>query len=128
MEITNVFLLMCALIILIDSVYLYVFSNSWKNAVLQIQHSPLELNLLFTILSYAVLCIGLFIFVWLPHSYDLTTLQRHAVVWGLCMYGLFNFTNAAIFKAYPIPVLIQDTVWGGFLSLSVMTLLYKYVQ
>jgi uncharacterized membrane protein len=43
---------------------------------------------------------------------------------GLCMYGVYNFTNHAIFVNYPISFVIVDTLWG-VLSFSVFGYLYQ---
>lgn len=34
---------------------------------------------------------------------------------GLCMYGMFSFTNYALLENWTIDVVLLDTLWGGFL-------------
>lgn len=31
---------------------------------------------------------------------------------GLCLYGVYNFTNYAIFTHYPVSFVVVDTLWG----------------
>lgn len=124
----SAFYALTVLVLLIDAVYLYLMSPVWKRTVQTIQKSPLRMNVFYTFLAYVVLCVGLFVFVWQPYQNDRVALQYYAILWGVCSYGLFNFTNAAIFQEYPFSVILQDTVWGGILSVSVVTLLHHYVQ
>ena len=46
---------------------------------------------------------------------------------GLCVYGIYNATNAAIFKRYSIGVAVMDTAWGCFLF-TVVTLVTWYAM
>ncbi len=34
---------------------------------------------------------------------------------GFCCYGIYNFTNKAVFAEYPWTTAILDTMWGTFL-------------
>ena len=38
-----------------------------------------------------------------------------AVASGLAVYAVYDFTNLAIFDAYPIRTAVEDCLWGGFL-------------
>lgn len=32
---------------------------------------------------------------------------------GVCVFGIFDFTNGALLKEYPISFMLIDTLWGG---------------
>lgn len=46
-------------------------------------------------------------------------LQTHSYVdafwFGLCIYGVYDFTTLAIFRKYDVRFAVADTVWGGVL-------------
>ncbi len=108
-------------VLLIDGLYLSLFGGVWKDTVQKIQGKPLHMNRIPTFLAYVCLCIGIYLFVWRPfHATPYTC--GYAFLWGILSYGLFNFTNAAIFDHYPPRVLIQDTLWGGVLATLVIFL------
>ena len=39
----------------------------------------------------------------------------HAVILGLCIYGVYESTNLAIFEKWDFETLVIDTLWGGVL-------------
>ena len=41
----------------------------------------------------------------------------NAVICGLCIYGVFAFTNYAIFADWPLKLVLLDTLWGSLLFL-----------
>ncbi len=36
-------------------------------------------------------------------------------VMGLCVFGIFDFTNSALFSPYPFKFVMTDVAWGGFM-------------
>ncbi len=36
-------------------------------------------------------------------------------VMGLCVFGIFDFTNSALFSPYPFKFVVADVLWGGFM-------------
>ena len=48
-----------------------------------------------------------------------------AFILGLCIYGVFDFTNYAIFKNYNMFIGALDMLWGGILYYVVTWLTYK---
>ena len=51
----------------------------------------------------------------LRHSMPRFTKIFQSALLGICMYGVFDFTNYAILKDYPAPMLYIDVLWGGVL-------------
>jgi len=48
-----------------------------------------------------------------------------AFILGICIYGIFDFTNYAIFKNYNMFVGGIDMLWGGVLYYTVTWITYK---
>jgi uncharacterized membrane protein len=44
---------------------------------------------------------------------------------GFCVYGVFDLTNLAILRSYPIPFALVDVIWGTFLF-SITTVAVRY--
>ncbi|MDQ5884614.1 MAG: hypothetical protein QG556_954 [Pseudomonadota bacterium] len=53
----------------------------------------------------------------------------HAALFGLVVYGVYDFTCLAIFKDWPIVMTIVDWLWGGCLCAltSLMVLLIRKI-
>lgn len=85
-----------------------------------IQKEEMKLNMYGAIGSYILLILVLYKFIIMERR-SLTD----AFILGLCVYGVFDFTNIAIFKNYNwIPAML-DTLWGGILFYSVTWFTYK---
>ena len=52
-----------------------------------------------------------------------TSSYHQAFAYGLCIYGMYEATNHAIFERYDWKFAIADTVWGGILFMSARYLL-----
>lgn len=112
------FVIVLVLILIVDYIYLSTFSNSFVKMVEQIQDSPLSLNFIGAGVSYLLIGYSLYYFILLPKKS-----VSDAFVLGLLIYGVFDFTNLALFKKYDWKVGLMDTLWGGILF-SIITKLY----
>jgi uncharacterized membrane protein len=102
----KIFLLLLA----VDSIYLYLTAGIFGKTVKNIQHTGLSVRYGSAFIVYALLAYGLVHFIIKPgRSYI------DAALLGLVIYGVFDFTNYAIFKDYGLPVAIMDTLWGATL-------------
>jgi len=98
------------ILIVLDYVYLNLFSSHFKQQILDVQHSPMEFKLIPAIVCYVMLVFGLNYFI----------LQRNgsvidAVLLGLVIYTVYETTNMAIIKNWNIKSVLIDSVWGGIL-------------
>ena len=85
-----------------------------------IQKEEMTLNMYGVVGSYILLVLVLYKFIILERKSP-----TDAFILGLCVYGVFDFTNIAIFKNYKwIPAML-DTLWGGVLFYSVTWFTYK---
>jgi len=111
--------------ILLDAVFLKVMSNFFSKLVKKIQKSDLKFRLTGAIICYffMVLSINYFIISQNKSVFD-------AFILGLCIYGIYEATNYAIFDNWNMKALVIDTVWGGILYATttyVVKNLNKYV-
>ena len=126
------YLIFIILILFFDSIWLYINANSYKNLVMNVQGSSLEINPIGAILSYLCVIIAIFGYI-IPivkekNKKDNNLLYLSIVYGGglgLLMYGLFNTTNIGIFKNYDYLTALKDTLWGIFLFTIITYLFIK---
>lgn len=63
------------------------------------------------------------VYVFLAYLLLETTTYKQAFIHGICVYGMYEATNYAIFEKYDWKFAIADTVWGGILFASARYLL-----
>jgi uncharacterized membrane protein len=97
-------------LLLVDSVYLY-FLGDWANTmVVKIQRLYSPVRYFAAAVVYLFLALGLTYFIIEPkkNMFD-------AALLGLIVYGVFDFTNLALFKHYDLRFALVDTIWGAAL-------------
>ena len=88
-----------------------------------IQKEEMTLNIYGVVGSYILLVLVLYKFIILERKSP-----TDAFILGLCVYGVFDFTNIAIFNNYKwIPAML-DTMWGGILFYLVTFITYKIMS
>lgn len=119
----NSFIVSSALLVLVDSVYLYFIGKPvFDKTVAAIQKSPLVVNIAPAVFTYILMAILLNYFIISSNKSPFD-----AFILGFCAYGIFDFTNMAIFKNYNLKTAITDTLWGAILFFTVTTITY-YVK
>ena len=88
-----------------------------------IQKEEMTLNMYGVVGSYILLVLVLYKFIILERKSP-----TDAFILGLCVYGVFDFTNIAIFKNYKWMPAILDTLWGGILFYLVTFVTYKILS
>ena len=81
-----------------------------------IQGRPLEVRFVSAALVY----------LFLAYMLLQTTSSYQAFLYGMCIYGVYDFTNHAIFEHYDWKFGIADTLWGGVLFVGARQLLLAY--
>ena len=105
------FTILSLIFVLIDSIYLKLMSSHFKNLVQKIQGgSEMEFRYIPAIFCYLFLVFGLQYFVINKNGSVID-----AAILGWVIYGVFETTNAAIFKDWDMKSIIIDTIWGGIL-------------
>ena len=93
------------IIFLIDLFWLATGGIYARHIAEKIQGSPLELR-------YVVFPI---IYLFLAYMLLETTSYKQAFLYGVCIYGVYDFTTLAIFTNYDWKFALADTLWGGIL-------------
>ncbi|MDA9072812.1 DUF2177 family protein [bacterium] len=105
----------------IDSVYLSnIGGPMFDNMVKKIQKDDMKLNIYGAIGAYILMILALYKFIIVERKPP-----TDAFILGVCIYGVFDFTNYAIFKNYSLIVGLLDLLWGGILYYIVTWITYK---
>lgn len=116
----NVLVLISSLlVVLIDSVYLNMVKGFFGKQIRDVQKSPMKLDMTSTILAYVFIIFGLNYFI-IRKRASITD----AFLLGVVIYGIYEFTNMALFKEWRWSTALLDTIWGGILFASVTYLTY----
>ena len=98
------------IMLLLDSVYLSIFSNFFNNIVFNIQNSKIKFKILGAVLCYISLIFGLNYFI-----IDQKKPFLDAFLLGIVIYSVYETTTYALFDKWSINAVILDTLWGGIL-------------
>lgn len=99
------------ILLFIDIIYLtFLGGGPFMNMVSKIQNSKAKLNKVSAAFTYVMMII-------LMHQFVINKnfTNQKVFLLGFLTYGIFDFTNMAIFSEYDIFIAIQDTIWGGIL-------------
>ena len=114
------FFIISVIMLLLDSIYLTIFSDFFNSIVTKVQGSKLKLNLVGAILCYVFLVFGL--------NYFIISRKKpllDAFILGIVIYGVYETTTYALLENWsPLAVLI-DTFWGGILFTLTTFIAYK---
>jgi uncharacterized membrane protein len=106
-------LVIIIVLILIDSIWLYLINSNYARQVESIQGEPMQINYLSAALVYILLAYGLYYF---NKDEPLQSKRiQNSIILGLVSYGIYDFTNGTIFKKWDFKIATLDTLWGGIL-------------
>ncbi len=112
--------------LVLDLIVLSMLSKMWKESIEKIQSTPFKVKPLYAVGAYILMIFGLYYFV-LGSGTNLPTNQLvlKAFAFGIVVYGIFDFTNLAIFTNYSLKTALIDILWGGILMASVTWIVKK---
>lgn len=100
------------ILLCLDSLYLFVFKNVLLQNIQKVQKDKkVTLNYVAAFIVYIILAFGLYYFI-IRQKKSI----KDAFLFGICVYGIYEFTNLAIFKDWQLNVVLIDTLWGGILA------------
>lgn len=120
-------LLLCLIFIILDIPYLLTVGGNWSKMVEKIQQSPMTVNIPAAIVVYGFLSIGLYNLV-LSRNLSTRDTVLYSGLLGLTTYGVFNFTNMALFEEYDTTNALIDTAWGGIVTAGAGYLAKTYLM
>lgn len=116
-------ILIATLIFVIDMLWIQkVVSSMWRKNIETIQKSPMVINKLYGTLSYLFIIVGILYFVQ-AHINKENYVSKSLIdgfLYGLILYGVFDFTNLTLFSQFDLKTALVDMLWGGFLTSSVL--------
>lgn len=91
---------------------------------------PKIVYFIFLLMIYFLLSLGMCFFVYprikmLEHS---SIIFCYAALYGLIVYGVYNFTNYITLNNWPIIIVIVDTLWGMFVCGTIGLILVKLIK
>ena len=110
-------------LLVVDIPVLTLLKPLWDKTVFGVQHKALEPNKSYAFITYILLTYGLYIKNINKTDWKNDTLMK-GFIFGVVVYGVFDFTNLAIFSNYPFSTAIIDTLWGGILMALTTNFVY----
>jgi len=86
-----------------------------------------DVRLVPAILVYLVMSVGIVWFV-LPQVNSVTSALVWGGLFGLVMYGIYDFTNLATLSAWTTKFVVVDILWGTVLCATVTTITYYLLK
>lgn len=105
-------------LLILDVLWITLFMGPrYKVMIKNIQGSELKTNMLCAFLAYTLMVIGLNHFV-LPNinvkNVTIRDCLSYGFLFGLVVYGVYDFTIGAVLKKWDMMLAIMDILWGGF--------------
>ena len=121
-------LIISFLIITIDVVVLSSLSKLWKDTIEKVQKKTFIPKIHYAIASYILIVLGQYYFVFrhIKHANWVNDSLLNGFLFGFVLYGVFDFTNLAIFTDYPLFTATVDMMWGGIL-MAITSLISYYI-
>lgn len=131
------YFILSLILIIIDSIWIYLNYNMYNKTVKDIQGSDIKAKIHYLIIGYLLMLVSL-LYIAIPftasninkndsNSKILLKSILYGGSVGLSIYGIYNLTIISIFTKYPLKVVIIDSIWGTFLY-SLMTYLYFVIN
>ena len=108
--------------LILDSLYLSSIGTMFSNLVVNIQRTALMIKPIGVILCYLVLILGFYYFILKDKRSPMD-----AFLLGVFVYAVYELTNYATIKKWPVSLVLLDSVWGGVLFALTAIITYKLV-
>ena len=108
-------LLAILVMFILDVLWITLNKTKYNKLVYDVQHKKMNVNIISAIIAYILMIIGI-IYITVPlaktKKNKLIGALKYGGLFGLCVYGIYNATNYAIFQDYNLITGIIDTIWG----------------
>lgn len=111
-------LISTATLLILDFLWIGLYMGSrYSTMIKNIQGTPMKTNWLYAVIAYTLMVIGLNHFV-LPNinvkNVTIKDSLTYGFIFGLVLYGVYDFTIGAVLKKWSMSLAIIDVLWGGF--------------
>jgi len=96
------------LLFIFDLIFLYLSKKIFNKQVILIQGKPIKIKLVGFVITYLIMMFGYYYFILKDKK---STID--AFIYGIIVYGVFEFTNYTIFDKWNIKTIIVDVSWGA---------------
>lgn len=98
------------ILLILDGLWITLYmGRKYNNMVYNIQGNKLSVNYGYVIGAYLMMS---YLLVNVVIKYNLNLLD--SFIFGFCIYGIYDFTNGAIFNKWDGKLALIDMCWGGF--------------
>lgn len=121
-------LIIFIIFLIIDLPWLFYFSGDlYTNVIKNIQGSSISFRPLSALVAYILLALGIRLFV-IDKVKTIGESIIYGGLFGLITYGIFDFTNIAIFEGWTYKVGIIDMIWGTIICSAVSLIIYLIIN
>jgi uncharacterized membrane protein len=110
-------------LLILDALYICINKNVFQDTVVTIQRVVMQIKPEAVLFVYLLLVIVINYFIIQKNRSPL-----EAFILGFCIYGIYDGTNYAIFKKWPLSVAIMDALWGGILFSATTYITYTLLN
>ena len=105
-------------LLILDGLWInFYMKDKYNKMIKNIQNSDIQVNKVFAVASYTLMVVGLNLFV-LPrldvNNINIKDCLLYGFTFGIILYGVYDFTIAAVLKKWDIDLAYIDVLWGGF--------------
>jgi uncharacterized membrane protein len=101
-------------LLVLDLVWLNLYMGPrYQTMIKEIQSEKMIVNTMSAFSAYLLMIIALVVFV---IRKNFTLLE--AFLFGVCLYGVYDFTCGAVFKKWDFNLAIVDIIWGGVVYMT----------
>ena len=89
--------------------------NKYSKMIPMIQNKKMSLNYLHAFVAYLLMIVGMNIFV-IPNIHEKTAMKdsiKYGFLFGIVLYGVYDFTAAAVLDGWDMRLAMLDILWGG---------------
>jgi uncharacterized membrane protein len=109
------------ILLTLDALFLYASSSFFGKQILDVQRTPLQINMIGAVACYIFLIFGLNYFILRERRSVLD-----AFLLGFVIYGVYETTSLALLKEWRLKTAMIDTLWGGILFATTTYLTYSF--
>jgi len=104
------------------------YRENFINYIEKLQMQPFSAKYAPGFIAWMLLVLGIMIFVLpLVRNKALSLVFMHGAFFGLMVYGLYDFTNAATIVGWPMQFVMVDISWGMLLC-GILTCVMQYLD
>jgi hypothetical protein len=110
MNLIGILLKIIVISLIFDLTYIYLFRKLFNEQVFLIQNADITIKPLAGVVVYVFIASLLYWFIIKENK-----TPKDAFILGLCVIGIYEYTNYCLFDNWKFKTTVIDTLWGGIL-------------